>query len=140
MLIRSLAGFVVIIAIMGLVKSVEQLFVARVVQGLFAGFTPMAMALASMAAPRDKVPYAISIVQSAQLMSVAVGPAAGGYVASHFGIRSAFFVTAGMCAIALVALIVLFRRCRPGAGEAGAWRTAAAPAAMRRPSPIPTSC
>ncbi|HET7343106.1 MAG TPA: MFS transporter, partial [Methylomirabilota bacterium] len=108
MLIRSLGAFVVIIAVMGLVTSVEQLFVARFVQGLFAGFTPMAMALASVSAPRDKVPAAIGMVQSAQLLSVAVGPAAGGYVASHFGIRSAFFVTAGMCAIALIVLIVLF--------------------------------
>ena len=109
MLIRSLAGFVVIIAIMGLVQSVEQLFLARLVQGLFAGFTPMAMALASVSAPRDKVPVAIGIVQSAQLLSVAVGPAAGGYVASHHGIRAAFFVTAGMCVVALVALIFLFQ-------------------------------
>jgi DHA1 family multidrug resistance protein-like MFS transporter len=113
MLIRSLAGFVVLIALMGLVRSVEQLLVARIVQGLFAGFTPMAMALASVAAPRDRVPYAISIVQSAQLLSVAVGPAAGGYVASHGGIRLAFFVTAGMCAIALIALVLLFREVSP---------------------------
>ncbi len=121
MLIRSLAGFVVIIALMGLVTSVEQLFLARVIQGLFAGFTPMAMALASVAAPRDRVPYAISVVQSAQLLSVAVGPAAGGYVASHFGIRYAFFVTAGMCALALVALIVLFHEVAPaGPGTARA--------------------
>ena len=42
MLIRSLAGFVVIMAIMGVVKSVEQLFLVRVIMGLFAGFTPMA--------------------------------------------------------------------------------------------------
>lgn len=89
MLIRSLAGFVVIIAAMGLVTSVQQLFVARLVQGFFAGFTPMAMALATVSAPRDKVPAAIGMVQSAQLLSVAVGPAAGGYVASHFGIRYA---------------------------------------------------
>ena len=113
MLIRSLAAFVVIIAVMGLVTSVQQLFVARLVQGLFAGFTPMAMALASVSAPRDKVPTAIGMVQSAQLLSVAVGPAAGGYVASHFGIRSAFFVTAGMCAVALIVLVVLFDEVSP---------------------------
>jgi DHA1 family multidrug resistance protein-like MFS transporter len=114
MLIRSLVAFVVIIAAMGLVRTVEQLFVARVLQGLFAGFTPIAMALASVSAPRDKVPVAIGMVQSAQLLSVAIGPAAGGYVASHFGIRYAFFVTAGLCALALVGLIVLFREARPG--------------------------
>jgi MFS transporter, DHA1 family, multidrug resistance protein len=113
MLIRSLAGFVVIIALMGLVRSVEQLFVARLVQGLFAGFTPMAMAVASVSAPRDRVPFAIGIVQSAQLASVAVGPAAGGYVASHFGIRAAFFVTAALCAVALAGLIVLFHEVAP---------------------------
>jgi DHA1 family multidrug resistance protein-like MFS transporter len=115
MLIRSLAGFVVIIAAMGMVTSVEQLFVARVIQGLFAGFTPMVMALASVSAPRDKTPAAIGMVQSAQLLSAAVGPAAGGYVASHLGIRYAFFVTAAMCGLALVGLIVLFKEVAPGA-------------------------
>ncbi len=118
MMIRSLGGFVVIIAAMGLVTSVEQLFLARLLQGFFAGFTPMAMALASVSAPSDKVPVAIGMVQSAQLLSAAIGPAAGGYAASHFGIRYAFFVTAGMCALALVALIVLFREVAPGAAGA----------------------
>ena len=78
MLIRSLVGFTVIIAAMGLVTSVQQLFVARVLQGLFAGFSPMAMAVASVSAPRDKVSVAIARVQAAQLLSVAVGPAVGG--------------------------------------------------------------
>jgi DHA1 family multidrug resistance protein-like MFS transporter len=113
MLIRSLAAFTIIIAAMGLVTSVQQLFVARLLMGLFAGFTPMAMALASVSAPRDKVSVAIARVQGAQLLSVAVGPLIGGVVASHVGIRPAFFVTAVLCAIALVALIVLFREARP---------------------------
>ncbi len=119
MLIRSLAGFTVIIAAMGLVTSVEQLFVARLLQGLFAGFSPMAMAVASVSAPRNKVSVAIGRVQGAQLLSAAVGPAAGGLVASHFGTRAAFFVTAGMCALALIALLFLFQEARPlEAGEA----------------------
>jgi DHA1 family multidrug resistance protein-like MFS transporter len=113
MMIRSLAGFAVIIWVMGLVTSVEQLFVARLVQGFFAGFTPMAMALASMSAPPDKAPVAIGMVQSAQLLSVAIGPVAGGYVASHFGIRYAFFVTAALCALSLIALIGLLTEDRP---------------------------
>ena len=125
MLIRSLAGFTVIIAAMGLVTSVQQLFVARLLQGLFAGFTPMAMAVASVSAPRDKVSQAIARVQAAQLLSVAVGPMVGGIAASHLGIRPAFFVTSAMCAVALVALIVLFRETRtlePGEVRGGAHR------------------
>jgi MFS transporter, DHA1 family, multidrug resistance protein len=112
MLIRSLAAFAVIIALMGLVTSVGQLLVARVLQGLFAGFTPMAMAVASVSAPREKVSVAIARVQGAQLLSAAVGPLAGGLVASHLGIRRAFFVTAALCAVALVALIFLFQEVR----------------------------
>ena len=123
MLIRSLAGFTVIIAAMGLVTSVRQLFAARLLMGLFAGFTPMAVAVASVSAPRDKASVAIARVQGAQLLSVAIGPAVGGIVASHLGYRPAFFVTAGMCVIALVALIFLFQEARaPEAGEGRAAR------------------
>jgi DHA1 family multidrug resistance protein-like MFS transporter len=123
MLIRSLAGFTVIIAAMGLVTSVRQLFVARLLQGLFAGFTPMAIAVASVSAPRDKASVAIARVQGAQLLSVAVGPAVGGLVASRLGFRPAFFVTAGMCVAALIALIFLFQEARaPDAGEGRAAR------------------
>jgi len=123
MLIRSLAGFTVIIAAMGLVTSVQQLFLARLVMGLFAGFTPMAMALASVSAPRDKASIAIARVQGAQLLSVVVGPAVGGTVASHLGIRPAFYVTAAMCVAALIALIFLFQE--TGALQRGDRRTTA---------------
>lgn len=120
MMIRSLVGFVIIVAAMGLVTSVTQLLILRVLQGVIAGFSVFAMALASVSCPKDKVPVAIGRVQGAQLLSVAVGPAAGGYVASHFGLRYAFFVTAGMCAIALVGLILLFNEGRPrDAGDTG---------------------
>src|SRR2546425_9406494 len=126
MLIHSLVGFVVIVAAMGLVTSVQQLFLARLIMGLFAGFTPMAMALATVSAPRDKVPAAIGMVQSAQLLSVAVRPAIGGYVASHFGMRYAFFATAGPCAGAPLGPVVLFEE-----GAAGG------PGAPRRPAAGP---
>jgi DHA1 family multidrug resistance protein-like MFS transporter len=127
MLIRSLAGFTVIIAAMGLVTSVYQLFVARFLQGLVAGFTPMAIAVASVSAPREKASIAIGRVQAAQLLSTAIGPAVGGFAASHLGIRPAFYVTSGMCAIALVALIILFREARPVESDEARTRPRAAP-------------
>jgi DHA1 family multidrug resistance protein-like MFS transporter len=78
----------------------------------------MAMAVASVSAPRDKVSVAIARVQGAQLLSVAVGPLVGGVAASHLGIRPAFYVTSVMCAIALGALLVLFRETEaPEPGE-----------------------
>ncbi len=103
--------------------------------GFFAGFTPMAMALASVSAPREKVPEAIGLVQSAQLLSVAIGPAAGGYLATRFGIRSALFATAGLCALALIGLIGSSRSWHPA-------RRGRRPSACRsgKCSAIPTSC
>jgi DHA1 family multidrug resistance protein-like MFS transporter len=118
MMVRSLVGFVIIVAAMGLVTSVTQLLILRILQGVIAGFSIFAMALASVSCPRERVPVAIGRVQGAQLLSVAIGPAAGGYVASHFGLRYAFFVTAGMCALALVGLLVLFTENR-APGDAG---------------------
>jgi len=112
MMVRSLVGFVIIVAAMGLVTSVTQLLILRTLQGVIAGFSVFAMALASVSCPKERVPVAIGRVQGAQLLSVAIGPAAGGYVASHFGLRYAFFVTAGMCALALVGLLVLFTETR----------------------------
>jgi MFS family permease len=94
-----------------------------------AGFTPMAIAVASVSAPRDKVGIAIGRVQAAQLLSTAVGPAVGGVAATHLGIRPAFYVTSGMCAIALVALIVLFRESRPLEPGEGRPRPRSAPLA-----------
>src|SRR3989475_5119869 len=132
MMIRSLVGFAVIIAAVGLVTSVTELFVARLLQGVFAGFSVMAMALASVSCPRDKVPVAIGRVQSAQLLSVAVGPAVGGYVASHFGIRFAFFVTAGLCALSLVGLLLLFNEGRPRHPRGAT----AGPARLALPHPV----
>ena len=127
MLIRSLAGFTVIIAAMGLVTSVQQLFAARFLQGLFAGFTPMAMAVASVSAPREKVATAIARVQGAQLLSVAVGPAIGGLAATHLGIRPAFYVTAALCAVSLIALVFLFEEERAAPAGAARARPRSAP-------------
>ena len=130
MLIRSLVGFTVIMAAMGLVTSVRQLLMARLLMGLFAGFSPMAMALATVSAPRDQVSVAIARVQSAQLISVAIGPAVGGVIASHLGIRPAIFITAGMCVLALVALIFLFQEVP--VQEAGVPRQARSATPLRR--------
>lgn len=131
MLIRSLLGFIIIIAVMGVVTSVLQLLITRIVMGLFAGFSTLAMALATSAVPREKTPFAIGLVQSAQLISLTVGPAIGGWVASHYGIRYAFFVTSAMCGLALLGLIFLFQE-RPAGGQGGTKKPSTRRAPLRQ--------
>jgi DHA1 family multidrug resistance protein-like MFS transporter len=54
MMIRSLVGFTILVAAMGLVTSVSQLLILRALQGLIAGFSVFAMALASVSCPKDR--------------------------------------------------------------------------------------
>jgi DHA1 family multidrug resistance protein-like MFS transporter len=49
----------------------------------------------------------VGFVQAAQILSAAVGPLAGGFLADRIGRRSTFFVTGALCTVALL-LVVRF--------------------------------
>lgn len=105
MAVRALLSYVVLLGLSALVTSVEQLFVLRVGVGLFGGIGPLGLAMATSLAPRDQTGRAVGLVQSAQILSAAVGPFAGGFLADAIGIRWTFVVTAGLCAGALLLVV-----------------------------------
>ena len=76
-------------------------FALRAVQGLFAGYGALALTMAADSAPRERMAYAIGIVQTAQRLGPALGPVIGGVVAQVVGLRSAFLVTAAFYVVAL---------------------------------------
>ena len=78
MVLRALLIIGVMQFAMAFVPSVQWLFAARVVMGLFAGFTSMAMALAVSVGPRERMAQAIGLVQAAQLAPMAIGPTIAG--------------------------------------------------------------
>ncbi len=116
MLIRSLVGFVVIVSAMGLVTSVEQLFLARVVMGFFAGFTPMVMALATTSAPQGQG------AGGDRYGAVGPAPERRGRPRDRricrFALRHPIRLLrdGGLCALALVGLILLFQEVSPDTG------------------------
>jgi DHA1 family multidrug resistance protein-like MFS transporter len=63
--------------------------------------------MATAQAPREETGRAVGLIQAAQILSAAIGPLAGGILADAIGIRRTFLVTAGLCALALV-LVLLF--------------------------------
>jgi DHA1 family multidrug resistance protein-like MFS transporter len=67
--------------------------------GLFAGFTPMAMALAISVSPRERMAQAIGMVQAAQFLPLAIGPTIGGILSDAFGLRVNFILTGVMLLI-----------------------------------------
>src|SRR5581483_4096774 len=105
---RSMASFVVLMAAMAYVTRAWHVLALRAVQGLFAGYGSLSVAMAAESAPRDRMPNAIGLVQTAQRLGPAVGPVIGGILAGLVGLRLAFLATALFYAVALVVAFVMY--------------------------------
>jgi DHA1 family multidrug resistance protein-like MFS transporter len=64
--------------------------------------------MATAQAPREETGRAVGLIQAAQILSAAIGPFAGGLLADVIGIRRTFLVTAALCALALVLVLVFY--------------------------------
>jgi DHA1 family multidrug resistance protein-like MFS transporter len=105
---RSLVSFVVVMAAMAYVTRPWQVFALRAVQGFFAGYGALTLAMAADSAPRDRTAYAIGYVQTAQRLGPAIGPIVGGAVAQVVGMRRAFLVTSCFYVVAAVLLFFMY--------------------------------
>ena len=105
---RSLVSFIVIMAAMAYVTKPWHIFALRCVQGFFAGYGALALAMAADSAPRDRTAQAIGIVQTAQRLGPALGPVIGGAVAQLVGLRHAFLVTSCFYVVALILVFALY--------------------------------
>lgn len=109
LVIRSLVAFVVTMVMMGLVTRPWHVVALRVLQGLFAGYGALAVAMAANSAPPERMAASIGTVQTAQRLGPAVGPVVGGALAYAIGVRQTFFVSAAFYAAALVLVWFWYR-------------------------------
>lgn len=91
--------------ICGIVSSPIQLMFARILQGFAAGLWPAELAIMSSYAPKEKLGFCMGVMQGALTAGGVIGPLLGGVLASVFGMRVSFFISAG--ALALITLITL---------------------------------
>jgi MFS transporter, DHA1 family, multidrug resistance protein len=105
---RSMISFVVLMTAMAFVTRAWHVLAIRIVQGIFAGYGSLSVAMAAESAPRDRMPSAIGLVQTAQRLGPAVGPVIGGVLAGLVGLRRAFIVTALLYAIGLAVVWVMY--------------------------------
>jgi DHA1 family multidrug resistance protein-like MFS transporter len=108
MAVRALLSYVVLMVLSAFVTNVGQLFALRTGIGLFGGIGPLGLAMATSGAPREHTGRAVGSIQSAQILSAAVGPLAGGFLADVIGIRWTFLVAAAACAISLGLLVAYY--------------------------------
>jgi DHA1 family multidrug resistance protein-like MFS transporter len=105
---RSMVSFVVLMTAMAFVTRAWHVFALRAVQGLFAGYGSLSVAMAAESAPRERMPNAIGVVQTAQRIGPAVGPLIGGVLAGIVGLRRAFIATALFYFVGLVLVHLIY--------------------------------
>jgi DHA1 family multidrug resistance protein-like MFS transporter len=106
MVVRAIWGLGLSQILIGLSQNAAQLVLFRIVQGVISGFIASALALVSTNTPKERIGYAIGILQSATSAGMVLGPFVGGLLADLIGFRAIFFVTASLCIIG--GFVVLF--------------------------------
>lgn len=94
MIMRALWGGALMLTLMGVVQSAEQLIILRAIQGLVTGTVSASNALVAANTPRERVGFAMGTLQVALWGGVAIGPLIGGVLADHFGYGIPFLFTA----------------------------------------------
>jgi DHA1 family multidrug resistance protein-like MFS transporter len=93
MVTRALLGGGTVVALMGLVRSPEQLLALRLVQGAFSGTVAATRTLATSVVPAAELGFVLGMMQTASFIGHSAGPLVGGLVADRFGYRVSFAIT-----------------------------------------------
>ncbi|MET3682740.1 MFS family permease [Alkalibacillus flavidus] len=99
-------GLTVCVFTMGFVDSVIQLFILRLVMGVFAGFISTSQALISTQTPKHISGRVMGTLQTGTVTGTLMGPLIGGSLADWIGFAQAFQIISG--ALLIAALLVLF--------------------------------
>ncbi|MEW9033842.1 MAG: MFS transporter, partial [Planifilum fimeticola] len=106
MVLRSGFGMSVVMILTGLATSPLQLLLLRLLNGTISGFVPASISLVATNTPRERVGYALGMLQSGGVAGSIMGPFIGGALAELIGFRMIFYLTGTLLGIAT--LVVLF--------------------------------
>jgi len=103
MVLRSAFAISVCTVLMGVVVDVWQLLGARMLMGVFAGFSAASVVLIASQVPQRKLASSLGLMSTAQLAGSLMGPVMGGVLADVTGsYRIPFFVAASLSMTAFV--------------------------------------
>jgi MFS family permease len=100
MLLRASLGMAVIMALMGFVQNVYQLFALRLLMGIVSGYISAATILVATQTPSEYSGWALGTLSTGQVSGTLLGPLIGGWLAEVIGLRHVFWVTGGILFIA----------------------------------------
>ncbi len=109
MLIRAMFFATFTVGLMGLATAPWQLLGLRFIEGAMTGTVTAATALVASTAPRDRLGYALGMIQMSIFSGSAIGPLIGGILGDSIGYRATFFVAGSMLFSACLIVVFLVR-------------------------------
>jgi DHA1 family multidrug resistance protein-like MFS transporter len=109
MLLRSGFGMAVVIILMGFSQSAWQLLALRLLNGVISGFNPAAISLISATAPKERMGFAMGVLQSGTVAGTILGPLIGGVLADLYGFRPIFYLTGSLLLLSTLLIWLLVR-------------------------------
>ncbi|WP_230190667.1 MFS transporter [Paenibacillus sp. CECT 9249] len=108
MLLRSGFGMSFVMVLMGFAQTPLHLLILRMLNGTISGFNPAAISLVSATTPKEKMGFAMGIMQSGAVSGTILGPFIGGALADAVGYRPIFYITGALLSLAsLLALLTV---------------------------------
>lgn len=106
MVLRALLGIAVFVGAMAYARTAQQLFLLRLIQGLFAGFVGPSMTLISAQTPSHQQGRTLGALQTALALGTVAGPLLGAVVESNLGPGAIFQLVAGLSLVSALLILV----------------------------------
>lgn len=129
MLVRASFGMAVCMSLTGMVQSVWQLVLLRLLIGFAGGYSSGSTILVAMQTPKGRSGWALGTLAAGIMAGNLVGPLIGGALPPLIGIRATFLLAGGVIFLAFLATTFLIKEDtaqkasarQPGAKKQGGW-------------------
>ncbi|MDX8496249.1 multidrug efflux MFS transporter [Mesorhizobium sp. VK22B] len=119
MLVRASFGMAICMSLTGMVESVWQLVLLRLLIGFAGGYSSGSTILVAMQTPKDRSGWALGVLSAGITAGSLVGPLLGGVLPPVIGIRATFLLSGGVIFLAFLTTTFLIKENpRPPAANA----------------------